>query len=383
MADRLDVTRSNTKAGELMTVRYVGAGGSDANDGLSWANRKLTLNGVEDTPIQAGDTVYVAPGVYREKLTCDVDGTSGAGVITYIGDYDGSHTDGVGGIVRISGSDNDTSATRTHGISCIKDYRTFKGFTFDYVTYAIQVGSGAAANIIIEKCYFQPGNKTGVEVTTATTAVTIRNCYFDGCLTGINITHSSTVDSSAIAVENCIFTNSTTSVSLTRYGGVTVRNCLFWGGTGLGRGVYMPTSPAAGQTCTVNNCLFWGGYRAMEASAADFLVEDYNNIIAANAARVNVAVGAHSTAYPIMADPRWFFEMVNGGTMLTPFDLASYSQLIDMAGTSPTTADLRGTTKQGTEREWGALEYDSTLDIEAGSGGGGAVRILPFGGIGL
>ena len=354
-----------------MTTRYVGTGGNNSNDGLSWANRKLTLNGVEDSPVEAGDTVYVAPGVYRETLTCDVDGTSGAGVITYIGDYDGSHTDGVGGIVRISGSNNDTSATRTRGILCGKDYRTFKGFTFDYVTgYAIEVSSGAAANIIIEKCYFQPGNKAGVLINTATTAVTIRNCYFDGCSTGINIIHSSTVDSSAIAVENCIFTNSTTSVSLTRYGGVTVRNCLFWGGTGLGRGVYMPTSPAAGQTCTVNNCLFWGGYRAMEAGAAGFLVEDYNNIIAANAARVNVAVGAHSTAYPIMADPRWFFEMVNGGTMLTPFDLASYSQLIDVAGTSSTTADLRGTTKQGTQREWGALEYDSTLKIKAGTGGG-------------
>jgi hypothetical protein len=37
---------------------------------------------------------------------------------------------------------------------------------------------------------------------------------------------------------------------------------------------------------------------------------------------------------------------------------------------------MRGTTKIGTEREWGALEYDSTLDIEAGSGG--AVSIQPI-----
>jgi hypothetical protein len=35
-----------------------------------------------------------------------------------------------------------------------------------------------------------------------------------------------------------------------------------------------------------------------------------------------------------------------------------------------TTADMRGTTVQGAEREWGALEYDSTLDIEAGTGTG-------------
>ena len=62
MADRLDDSRSKAKAGELMTIRYVGIGGNDSNDGLSWANRKLTLNGVEDTPVEAGDTVYVGAG---------------------------------------------------------------------------------------------------------------------------------------------------------------------------------------------------------------------------------------------------------------------------------------------------------------------------------
>lgn len=57
-----------------MTVRYAGPGGNDGNTGLSWAQRKLTLNGVENTPVEAGDIIYVAPGVYRETLTCDVSG---------------------------------------------------------------------------------------------------------------------------------------------------------------------------------------------------------------------------------------------------------------------------------------------------------------------
>ena len=60
-----------------MTTRYVGPGGSDANSGLTWALRKLTLNGVEDTPVVAGDTIYVGPGTYRETLTVDVSGTAG------------------------------------------------------------------------------------------------------------------------------------------------------------------------------------------------------------------------------------------------------------------------------------------------------------------
>ena len=44
-----------------MTTRYIGPGGNNANDGLSWANRKLTLAGVEST-VAAGDTVYVGRG---------------------------------------------------------------------------------------------------------------------------------------------------------------------------------------------------------------------------------------------------------------------------------------------------------------------------------
>ena len=110
------------------------------------------------------------------------------------------------------------------------------------------------------------------------------------------------------------------------------------------------------------------------------MVEDYNNLFGNSTDRTNVAVGANSVAYAPLFDTRWFFEMVNGGTLLTPFDLASYSELIDVVGTSPTTADMRGTTVQGAQREWGALEYDSSLDIEAGSGGGTVTKnvVIPM-----
>ena len=119
-----------------MTIRYVGPGGSDGASGTSWANRKLTLNGAEDTPVVAGDWVYVGPGVYRETLTCDADGVlSGANQIKYIADVTGEHTDGIGGPVRITASDDDQTATRS---SCVdvngKDYREFYGFLCDFAT---------------------------------------------------------------------------------------------------------------------------------------------------------------------------------------------------------------------------------------------------------
>ena len=47
--------------------------------------------------------------------------------------------------------------------------------------------------------------------------------------------------------------------------------------------------------------------------------------------------------------------------LITPFDLSEDSQIIDVAGTGPTTTDLRGTSAIGGVREWGALEYDTSL----------------------
>ena len=140
-------------------------------------------------------------------------------------------------------------------------------------------------------------------------------------------------------------------------------------------GVNVSSSLNAGQTVTVNNCIMHGvSNYALAATTLGNLVEDYNLC----PGRLNVATGAHSLTYGSLLDMRWAHELLNGGSMLSPFDLASYSQLINVAGTSPTAKDIRGTAKIGAEREWGAFEYDSTLDIEAGSGGGGgAVRILP------
>jgi len=136
-----------------MTDRYVGKGGSDGANGLSWANRKLTLNGVEDTPVVAGDTIYVGPGIYRETLTCDVPGTSG-NIITYIGDVTGENTDGIGGPVTVCGSDDDIGlADRTYGIYAASgngDYRTFRGFIFRGSTYGLQLID--SDNVIYEDC---------------------------------------------------------------------------------------------------------------------------------------------------------------------------------------------------------------------------------------
>jgi len=51
----------------------------------------------------------------------------------------------------------------------------------------------------------------------------------------------------------------------------------------------------------------------------------------------------------------------SGAKVLSPYDLSSYSQLVNMAGTTPTTGDMWGATVLGAQREWGALEYNSAI----------------------
>jgi hypothetical protein len=354
-----------------MTTYYVGSGGDNGNNGTTWALRKATLNGAEDIPVAANDTVYVGPGTYRESLTVDVSGAAGQ-PITYIGDYSGTNTDGVGGVVRITGSDNDQSATRA---SCItassKNYRTFRGFHMGLTTGTVMALT-SPANWIIEQCVLAEwvARVKGIQPTGADQlAVTIRNCAFLNIGdSGIYFSHNPAVDNAGHVVENCLFTGARDrAIGTERVGGITIKNCTI---LSVGAGVQVTAALTAGQTVTVNNCIIHRAIEPLKATSLGELVEDYNAISSAGGTdRTNVAVGANSNTYPLIPDTRWFFEAVGGGGILSPWDMASYCQLVNVAGTSPTTTDMRGTSVQGAQREWGALEYDSTLEIEGGGGG--------------
>lgn len=346
-----------------MATIYVGPTSAGLADGTSWANRYGTLNAAEDRPIQAGDTVYVGPGTYRELLTVDVSGTAG-NPITYIGDYTGANTDSVGGVVRITGSDNDQTITRANCITATsKDYRTFRGFVLDSTSPVYLDG---CTNVTVDQCHVTAGTGGyGVHILgAAQSTITVSNCYIFGAGQngGVLMTHTSTVDNTAHVVSNCIINGAAGSgVHFIRVGGATVRNCIVAGRYCIRQA----TAPAAGQTNTINNCVLLYGGAGFIATATGELTEDYNCIsLGVETPRSNTNAGAHSNIYLNLNDTRWFFELVAGGKMLSPWDLASYSQLVNVAGTSPTTADMRGTTVQGTQREWGALEYDSTLYLD-------------------
>lgn len=357
-----------------MTVYYVGPGGNDGLAGTSWASRFLTL-GKAATSVAAGDTVYVGPGTYRVTLTIGVSGTAG-NVITWIGDYTGANTDGVGGVVRITGSNDDKSATRTTCITATsKNYNTFTGFQLDMGT-STNVNLTTTTFFTFNKCVFAYTLYTSANIDcngASQSNLTVSNCYFYGGGYGVYLNHTVAVDNAAHAINNCLFVPSLFgfSVFANKVGGVTITNCVA-SLCGMARAL----SLTAGQTVTVNNCILHGnpsGNGQLLASTLGEIVEDYNTFFSNNVARINVNTGAHSLTYPPLFDNRWFFQLVFAGAgpnsikqIASPFDLSAASQLIDVAGTSPTATDMRGTGTIGAQREWGALEYDSTLSIRGG-----------------
>ena len=270
-----------------MTDRYVGLGGSDSNDGLSWDSRKLTLNGVEDTPVVAGDTVYVGPGTYREQLTVDVSG-SGGSPITYIGDVVGIYTDKVGGVVSITGSDDDATSTRSHCIDwndAARDYRTFRGLSFDLAAEdLVRLDGEGWDGLIIEECYFSGSDVDGLSsgltflniVNAATDTAIIRRCFFEHITAYAIWVESLAAERQAdITIENCIFLSAAHYPSIYVEGAydVVLKDCSLHGCLG-GTAQYDVRDLTLPRTCAAYNCTFVDN--TPWTPTQDILVEDYN-----------------------------------------------------------------------------------------------------------
>lgn len=359
---------------------YVATDGSNTAAGDTWATRRLTIQSAVTSANTAGDTVYVAPGTYREEVTFGFSGTAG-NVISLIGDYTGANTSGTKGIVRITGSANDIARTRANCITATgKSYITVRGFRFDLGSSHLINLLTTCANWTISACNFatEGNGRYGVSMASACTNAAISNCLFTGC-GGVAASGTAT-DNSGHTITSCVFQSvfsiggASSGVNIVGVGGVTVSNCVIMGTTAQGINA---TSLNGGQTVTVNNCILTGCWYAFYAGSVGMITENYNATWDNSTDRFNVTAGANSVARPPLFDTRWFFEMVNGGRMVTPFDLASYSSIVEYtSGTGAPSTDIRGASAKGTYREWGALEYDSTLSIA----GGGASRVIgsPF-----
>jgi len=357
-----------------MTTYFVDSvSGNDANDGLSFANAKLTLNGAEDIPVVPSDIVKVTPGTYRELLTLDVNGTSG-NIITYIGDVTGEDTDGVGGKVRITGADSSEVETRASCITSTNiDFRTFRGFRLDGTTSHC-VDMTSSEDIIFEDCVVVEAGADGLNLNgTGQASITVRRCIIaTNTDAGVNYTAGSNVTGANHLVENCLLLMNAEGIDVTRVGDISVNNCLFLANTDDGIDYKVSGAGAPDILTVLNSQLIRHDSNALESTTAGDIVENFNNFFANGADRSNVAVGADSTSLlPVLDWPILFSGLKLESWMVG--ELAPTSPLAAKTGSSQSTEDIFGFTRPVTAAKisWGPIQFQDTeretTTVDAGS----------------
>jgi len=151
---------------------YVKTSGDDSKDGLSEANAFRTITKAVSV-VSAGDTVYIAPGTYREVVSLLTSGNE-SNYITFEGDPDCNHfVNEKKGYVRITGCDSNEQPQATGRIFHFagKNYNILRNVVVD----GLKSGTGIIgvylyANDICENCIVQ-GVSYGIYG-----AGTTRNC---------------------------------------------------------------------------------------------------------------------------------------------------------------------------------------------------------------
>ena len=305
-----------------MATYYVRNDGNDANTGLgsttalAWRTVQKALGA---TGIGSGDTVYIAPGVYRENIV--IAGTYTAA--TYIiGDPTAAQFAGISqGLVRLTNYLTlDTAAGSGTVMSTgSKNYLNFSYLYFD--GSAVMLNTGSSNNMVVENCAFVGSSLTatrGIQSSFATGLTvnnTVRRCIFMTGGTGIyaDVGGNHTSDwSLGLTIQDCAFigtspvTASTPSMGFYRTtgaanlaGGINIYNCYIQSAVqGINFDCGNVTFPTNVRNCIITNC-----GTAIIGRGTTTNIQDYNRIIGCTTTLTNVATGANTvTVGPLMID---------------------------------------------------------------------------------
>lgn len=395
-----------------MTIYYVDpVNGSDSSNGLgpdaSHATNKpwktiAKLLGA--TGMASGDTAYLAPGVYRERVTVAM--TSATAETSILGDpsnAQGFKTSGgvrvaPGPVVHTCFETNDTSvpsATTAALILAGRDYLTFDGIMFvgggNYgasTAHCIDGGTATSTNITLRNCAFFGSTHSGTNsasalvraVNSGTTAFNwlIERCVFAIGSAGIAVqvvpgTSTTGADYDTLfTVRNSIFLGNYSrgvmhnvgGANTFKPGGTLVECCTF-----LGAAVIATIQAAANTSTSIpmiarNN--FMQGAIGLSAAAAGQLTSAAN-IICCTTRYTNVTAGTGDSTDGAMAAPMWLGQEVSWNWPLRqPFTpiFGSSGAVGFVAGSSPPATDFTNRTRpeggQSTNITPGALELHNT-----------------------
>lgn len=286
-----------------MATYYVRTDGNDGNTGLgsgtgqAWATIGKALGA---TGITGGDTVFIAPGTYREVVT--ISGTYSSATYIY-GNPTASQFVGVtAGEVRITPSGSDNIVSTSYALTATsKNNLNFRDLIIG------GMNATTCTNLTIERClFFSTSATTSAFMFTGSASVNfntvIKQSIFNGTINGIqyNYRNSSTAQNYGFALSDCVltgenailFTDQATPFNNFVLSGVNIYNCVLMGSTPF-RTIQTHIS-ATGNTIIVNNSLIYAtGTYAFQSNTNIAVTENFNRVYGVNT-RQNVSQGANT-----------------------------------------------------------------------------------------
>jgi len=383
----------------------VSPSGSDANNGLgpdaSAATNKpwLTIGkALGASGIASGDTVYLAPGVYREVVTVNM--TSATAETKVLGDPANAQGFKNGSGVLLAPGQVQWTAYTTNDKTApggtllnlnARDFLTFQNILLVGGNGVIVLATTTTStDCKFVDCGFligHVGSQRLIDVTAAfNTALnwTFDRCFFIGGASDslrFTLTTGTGADYDAnVLIENSLFVSgggisisvAASGASANKGGGIRARNC-----TAIKRSEFMLTAANVSATiaCTVNNCAILGmgnSAVALNANTSGQITEDYNLIQAATP-RTNVTAGTHSISDGSYAPLFSFGQTRIFGMNLRPFgEPWTSSPLLAFGNDGTQTAyDLRHNPRPAggasASPAIGALERSNTWAQETGT----------------
>jgi hypothetical protein len=365
-----------------MATYYVRNDGNNANTGTGPATNQawqtIAYAFANMTLTTGVNTLYIAPGVYRESVTLTVTPTV-SNTLVIAGDPTASQFSGItADQVRITGAVNDssTSATGTRINTNAKSYITIQdvvleGATSQTVSTFIISGTNTTINrVVVYGVYYAGTPAACLEIETPNTTnneISVKNSIFFGGSIGIRIRLPvSTSGVSGVSVQNCrvicgCYNNSTGIYSLPQSGTTTssvlISNCFVTATTcvNIERG-------NTTNTHTVQNCILASGTTGIQSTATNIISQQYNIINCTNQLS-NVS----SSATTVVSDFLGIDLMQNllqGFGDIAPFGTLKNSRNtgFGIATNAPVT-DAYGVTWTGATPDAGAVTYRSLSGI--------------------